>query len=82
MQIGDYLIEGGENSWFYVIKLNRSYNAQGLVEVNPKIVMKVPGYDNQLLQTTGDDDVSIESSVAFHDGVAYFGNSGGRAAKS
>jgi outer membrane protein assembly factor BamB len=77
LQIGDYLLEGGENSWFYVIKLNRSYNAQGLVEVNPKIVMKVPGYDNNLLQTIGDDDVSIESSVAFHDGVAYFGNSGG-----
>ena len=29
--VGDYLLEGGENSWFYVIKLNRRYDANGLV---------------------------------------------------
>jgi outer membrane protein assembly factor BamB len=77
LQIGDYLIEGGENSWLYVIRLHRGYNAQGLVTVHPEIVMKVPGYDQQLLDTIGDDDVSIESSVSFHAGVVYFGNSGG-----
>jgi len=77
LQIGDYLLEGGENSWFYVIKLNRHYDAHHRVQVNPTIVMRVPGYDRELLQTIGDDDVSIESSVSFHDGVAYFGNSGG-----
>ena len=21
--VGDYLLEGGENSWFYVVKINR-----------------------------------------------------------
>jgi hypothetical protein len=77
LQLGDYLLEGGENSWFYVIKLNRHYDSHHLVQVNPKIVMLVPGYDKQLLDTIKDDDVSIESSVSFHDGVAYFGNSGG-----
>jgi len=77
LQIGDYLLEGGENSWFYVIKLNRHYDTHHRVQVDPRIVMRVPGYDHELLHTIGDQDVSIESSVSFHDGVAYFGNSGG-----
>jgi hypothetical protein len=77
LQIGDYLLEGGENSWFYVIKLNRRYDSSGLVQVDPHIVMSVPGYDDQLLRDLGDKSVSIETSVAFHEGVVYFGNSGG-----
>jgi outer membrane protein assembly factor BamB len=75
--IGDYLLEGGENSWFYVVRLNRHYDSSGLVQVNPKVVMMVPGYDDQLLSDLGDDDVSIENSVAYRDGVVYFANSGG-----
>lgn len=75
--IGDYLLEGGENSIFYVVRLNRHYDASGLVQVDPKIVMMVPGYDDQLLSDLGDDDVSIENSVSFRDGVVYFANSGG-----
>lgn len=75
--LGDYLLEGGENSWFYVIRLNRRYDDNGKVQVNPKIVMQVPGYDEQLFADVGDEDVSIESSISFHDGVAYFANSGG-----
>ncbi|HEX2267059.1 MAG TPA: PQQ-binding-like beta-propeller repeat protein [Actinomycetota bacterium] len=75
--IGDYLLEGGENSWFYVIRLNRRYNRYGYVEVNPRVVMRVPGYDRQLFRDLKDRDVSIESSVAFRNGVAYFANSGG-----
>ena len=75
--IGDYLLEGGENSWFYVVKLNRGYDAKGKVTVDPQIVMRVPGYDQELLNAIGDTDVSIENSVAFYDGVVYFSNSGG-----
>jgi outer membrane protein assembly factor BamB len=77
--VGDYLLEGGENSWFYVIKLNRDYDDRGMVTVNPKIRMLVPGFDDQLLADLGDTQVSIESSVAFDEerGVAYFANSGG-----
>jgi hypothetical protein len=75
--IGDYLLEGGENSWFYVVKLNRRYNAQGLVTVHPRVRLMVPGYDQRLFDDLGDTEVSIENSVAFHDGVAYFANSGG-----
>jgi outer membrane protein assembly factor BamB len=75
--IGDYLLEGGENSWFYVVKLNRSYGDDGLVVVEPEIRMLVPGYDDQLLAELGDTEISIENSVAFDDGVVYFANSGG-----
>jgi hypothetical protein len=75
--IGDYLLEGGENSWFYVIRLNRGYNANGKVTVDPRVVLTVRGYDDQLFAALPDSNVSIESSVAFDDGVAYFANSGG-----
>ena len=75
--VGDYLLEGGENSWFYVIRLNRDYDGRGKVTVDPKVVLTVPGFDEALLDALPDSNVSIESSVAFHDGVAYFANSGG-----
>jgi outer membrane protein assembly factor BamB len=75
--IGDHLLEGGENSWFYVIRLNRGYDANGKVTVHPKIVFTTPGFDDQLMADIPDTDVSIENSVAFRDGVAYFANSGG-----
>ncbi len=75
--VGDYLLEGGENSWFYVVRLHRGYDSGGKVTVNPKIVLTVPGFDERLLSQIHDSDVSIESSVAFDNGVAYFANSGG-----
>jgi outer membrane protein assembly factor BamB len=75
--IDDYLLEGGENSWFYVIRLNRGFLPNGDVTVDPEVVATVPGFDDELLAALPDSNVSIESSVAFHDGVAYFANSGG-----
>jgi hypothetical protein len=75
--IDDYLIEGGENSQFHIVKLNRSYDANGLVQVDPQLVFNTPGWDQQLLNDLGDRAVSIENSVAVHDGVAYFTNGGG-----
>jgi outer membrane protein assembly factor BamB len=77
LQIGDYLLEGGENSWFYVIRLHRHYNSRGKVQVNPRIVMLVPGWDAELHREVHDDDISIENSVAFYKGVVYFSNSAG-----
>jgi hypothetical protein len=77
LQIGDYLLEGGENSWFYVIRLNRRYGTDGLVEVAPKIMMKVPGWDREERRSVGDTDLSIENSVVLANGIAYFSNSGG-----
>jgi hypothetical protein len=75
--IGDYLLEGGENSWFYAVELNRDYDARGRVTVDPRIALTVPGFDDRLLRDLPDEDVSIESSVAYRDGTAYFANSGG-----
>lgn len=75
--IDDHLLIGGENSWFYVVKLGRGYDAQGKVVVNPETRMLVPGYDDELFAELGDQEVSIENSPAFRDGVVYFANSGG-----
>jgi PQQ-like domain len=90
LEIGDYLIEGGENSYLYVLRLHRGYGPDGLVRVEPEIVTTIPGWDDELLDripepggasdVNGLDmrwDVSIENSVAFRDGVVYFANSGG-----
>ena len=75
--IDGQLVEGGENSQLHIVDLHRSYGADGLVAVAPELVFNAPGWDDQLLADVGDRNVSIESSVAVHDGVAYFSNSGG-----
>ena len=75
--VDDYLLEGGENGWFYVIRLNRGYDGKGLVTVAPEVMATIPGFDDRLLADLGDREVSIENSVAFRDGVVYFANSGG-----
>ena len=72
-----YLYEGGENSQFHVVELNRSYGAGGKVAVEPELAFNAPGWDAELLAQLPDRNVSIESSVALSDGVAYFANSGG-----
>jgi outer membrane protein assembly factor BamB len=40
-------------------------------------VFHTPGWDDELLAALPDHDVSIENSVAYHEGVVYFANSGG-----
>ena len=75
--VGDYLLEGGENSWFYVIRLNRRYDDAGKVQVAPNVVASMPSWDEQLERVRPDKAFSIENSVAFRDGVVYFGNSAG-----
>jgi outer membrane protein assembly factor BamB len=75
--VGDLLFLGGENSWFYAIRLHRDRDEQGRVQVTPQVVAREEGWDAELLADIGDDDVSIESSLAYDDGVVYFANSGG-----
>jgi hypothetical protein len=72
-----YLLEGSENGYLYVVRLNRSYDATHHVQVRPVIVARIQGWDAQLLKDLGDSQVSIENSVAYRDGVVYFANSGG-----
>ena len=74
--IDDYLFEGGENSQFHIVKLNRGYDETGNVTVDPELVFNTPGWDTELLGAHGDN-VSIENSVAVAGDVVYFGNSGG-----
>jgi outer membrane protein assembly factor BamB len=75
--IEDYLFEGGENGWFYIVKLNRRYDDNGLVQVSPEVVVMLPGYDDEQLADLGDEDVSIENSVLIFGNRAWFANSGG-----
>jgi len=73
----DHLFEGGENGWFYIVKLNRRYDAQGLVQISPQVVVRFPGFDDSLLAVLRDQDVSIENSPVVWGYRAYFANSGG-----
>ena len=74
--VGDYMLEGGENSWFYVVKINRGYR-HGRVTVDPKIVATIPGWDDELAADFPTDAFSIENSVSYRNGVVYFANSAG-----
>jgi outer membrane protein assembly factor BamB len=73
----DFLFEGGENGWFYVVRLNRGYDGQGRVQVRPEVVVRAPSFDDAFLDTLGDHEVSIENSPAVFGYRAYFANSGG-----
>jgi outer membrane protein assembly factor BamB len=77
--IDDMLYEGGENGWFFAIRLNRSYAEDGLVAVTPEILFSTPAWTSELLAQVGRN-VSIESSVMVHGQTAYVANSGGRVA--
>lgn len=74
--IDDYLFEGGENSRFFIVKLNRGYDEAGLVTVDPEIVFSVESWDSELTAAVGSN-VSIESSVAVIGNTVFFANSGG-----
>ena len=77
---GDYLFEGGENSQFHVVKLNRGRGADGLVTVDPSIAFHAPGWDDQQIKDLAGNrskEMSIENSVAVWKDVVYFANSGG-----
>ncbi|QYG91207.1 PQQ-binding-like beta-propeller repeat protein [Iamia sp. SCSIO 61187] len=80
--IDDYLFEGGENSQFFIVKLNRALGDDGLVTVDPEIVFNAPGWDDELLADLSGsgsrgEDVSIENSLVVVGDTLYFTNSGG-----
>ena len=75
--LDDHLVTGGENSRFHAIKLNRSYAADGTVQVNPQLVFTVPSWDDDLLANLPDRRTSVENSVSVIGDTAYFSNSGG-----
>jgi PQQ-like domain len=75
--VDDIMYEGGENSWFFAVQLNRSYDSDGKVTVDPQKLVQIPGYNDELISKSGRN-VSIESSVLVFDQRVYFTNSGGR----
>lgn len=75
--VDDIMYEGGENGWFFAIQLNRGYDSEGKVVVDPVELVQQPGYNEALLSNSGRN-VSIESSVLVFDERVYFSNSGGR----
>lgn len=74
--IDDHLFIGGENSRIHIVKLNRGYDAEGRVTVDPELIWDAAGWDDELLAAVGNN-VSIESSVAISGDTLYFANSGG-----
>lgn len=76
--LDDVLYVGGEDSWFRMWRLNRTYDADGRVSVTPELLVEVPGFDDALLDRIGDRNVSIESSPAITADRVYWANSGGR----
>jgi outer membrane protein assembly factor BamB len=78
--VNDYLFEGAENGLFHIFKLNRDYDDLGLVTLDPELVLKMPTYDETLLNNIGPSypAVSVENSAAIYEGRVYFANSGGR----
>lgn len=75
--VDDIMYQGGENGWFFVYKLNRATGADGLVTVDPELLLSMRGYDEELISKSGNN-VSIESSTVMSEGRVYFANSGGR----
>ena len=75
--IDDMLYEGGENAWWFAIKLNRGYDGDGKVTVDPEVMWKTRAWSDELLEELGRDQ-SIESSTVVFEQKAYFANSAGR----
>jgi hypothetical protein len=61
--IGDMLYEGGENSWWFAIKLNRGYDENGMVTIDPEVVFEMPAWSDELFDLLGRQQ-SVEMSTA------------------
>ncbi|MDJ0665459.1 MAG: PQQ-binding-like beta-propeller repeat protein [Acidimicrobiia bacterium] len=75
--VDDLLLIGGENSWWFAVKLNRDWDETGLVTVQPEIVYATPMWTDELLQAVGRQQ-SVESSTAVFEDTAFVANSAGR----
>ncbi|MEX0826239.1 MAG: PQQ-binding-like beta-propeller repeat protein [Acidimicrobiia bacterium] len=86
--VNDIMFEGGENSIYYIWKLNRRYDAEGLVTVAPELLFKMKTWDDALLtqiqagcsavNAARCTSTSVESTTAMFEGRIYFGTSAGR----
>jgi outer membrane protein assembly factor BamB len=79
--VNDVLFEGSENSLFYVWKLNRGYDSDGRVTVDPEPLFKMETWNNAIIEAiapTGYMATSVENTAAFFEGRVYFATSAGR----
>jgi outer membrane protein assembly factor BamB len=79
--VNDILFEGSENSIFYIWKLNRGYDEDGLVTVAPELLLELPSWNDELIdliQPSGYMATSVENSAVIFEGRVYFANSAGR----
>jgi hypothetical protein len=76
--IDDMMYEGGENGWFFAYQLNRGYDSNGNVTVNPEVKFSMRSWNQEQLDNLGDVEVSVENSTVAYEDRVYFGNSGGR----
>jgi hypothetical protein len=74
----DILYQGSENGIFHIIKLNREYDMDGNVSVNPTELATIPTFSTEFIEQVGDEDLSIESSPLKVGDIVYITNSGGR----
>ena len=75
--VDDMMYEGGENSWWFAVKLNRGYDVDGKVVVDPQVVYQIPAWTDELTEIFGRQH-SVENSTAVFEQRAYFSTSAGR----
>jgi outer membrane protein assembly factor BamB len=75
--VNDLLLEGGENSWWFAVKLNRKRDETGLVQIQPEVLYQTPSWTDELVQEVGNQH-SIESSTAVFGNTAYAATGAGR----
>lgn len=78
--LDDFLFIGGENSQFHAVRLNRSYDVDGMVNVDPQLVFNTPSWDQQVIDDLAGNrarEMSIENSVSMSGDTVYWANSGG-----
>jgi outer membrane protein assembly factor BamB len=79
--INDYMFEGSENSIFYIWKLNRGYDEEGKVTVDPMLIFQMNTWTQEILDLispSGYMATSVENSAAVFEGRVYFATSAGR----
>lgn len=75
--VDDVLLEGGENSWWFAVKLDRKRDETGQVTVQPEILYQTPTWTDELVRAVGSQH-SVESSTAVFEDTAYFATGAGR----
>jgi len=83
----DYMFQGGENSIFYIWRLNRGYGADGRVTVDPELVYTLETWNDGIMGWIREGcratvaarcvSTSVESTAVMFEGRVYFGTSAG-----